>query len=518
MTHSRDGEPDDGPWVAEFLAHCRADRAVAVRIFAACVVASLLIAALLPPRYTATATLAVLPAPEFTVRQEAGSHAFSSSALAMDQIMKAETAILESDELHARTLGAIGLAHLYPSLAPGATRGIAGAALHAVAGFVLAPWRVSPANPEAARQDEALRRFAGDLDVLPAKDGNVITVSLRNRNGALAAQTVNAMLAGYAEQRFNLYDDPQLAVVRAQTETMAHGVRDADGAVAAFKAAHSLSDIGAERDLLLRRRSETEQALAGATANAAEQQARLAALTTQIARLPHVIPLFSEQDSDTRVQALDVALVDLRGRLAAAGEHYRDTSRKIVELRTQLAARERERRQMLAGPVPSVSRNGRSPALDPLLLDRAHASAETAAAMARASALRIDLTGEDAALRRLTQEETALAELTRRRGAAAESFASASRVQDEQRMTEAEDALRLATVRVIQAARTPQHPAAIPLMTLIAGIFLGAMGAAGYVVGKFTMRPTFLTPEGLAAATGLPVLGIFAAPGDVVRA
>jgi uncharacterized protein involved in exopolysaccharide biosynthesis len=500
---------DDRMRMAEFWAQCRARRGSAWRIFGGFVVASLVIAAILPPRYTATATLAVLPAPEFTVRQNAGSSAFSSSALAMDQIMEAETAILESDELHGSTLAAVGVSRLYPSLAAAAPRGWLGAALHGVMGMVLAPWRVTPADPNAARQEEALKRFAHDLKVLPTKDANVITVSLTNRDGAAAAQAINSMLDAYAARRARLYDDPQLAVVRKQTEGTASRVRDADAAVAAFKTAHSVADIGAERDLLLRRRSDTEQSLATAAANAAEQRARLQTLDGQIAQMPQTIPLYDEANADTRAQSLDAALVDLRGRLDTARQQYRETSRRVTDLRAQIMAREVERQRMRADPLPSVARAGRSPALDPLLLDRAHAEAETAAAVARAQALRVDLGHENDGLARLTREETALAELTRRRSVAADSFASASRVQDERSMTEAEDALRLATVRVIQTARVPQRPAPLPFLTVITGGFLGCVSAAGWLVARFSLRPVFLTPEGLEQACGLPVLGVY---------
>jgi uncharacterized protein involved in exopolysaccharide biosynthesis len=505
---------DDGPRVAEFLAHCQADRPAALRLAACITVWALLIAALLPPSYTATATLAVLPAPEFTVRQDAGSHAFSSAALAMDQIMKAETAILESDALHASTLGSVGTARLYPSLDQAHHRSVVGGILHGASALLFAPWRVAPSDPDAARQEEALRRFKHDLTVLPAKDANVITVSLSNHDAALAAGAVNTMLASYAAQRFSLYDDPQLPVVRQQTEALARAVREADAALAAFKAAHAITDIATERDLLLRRRSETAQALAAASANIAEQQARLAALAAQLNRLPPTIPLFREDDADTRVQAVDVALVDLRGRLESAREQYRDTSHKVTDLRAQVLARETERRRMLASPIPSMDRTGRTPALDPLLLDRAHAAAEAAAAAARATALRHDLGDEQDALARLNADETALADLARRKAVAAESFASASRVQDEQRMTEAEDARRLATVRIIQPARVPQQPGPARLLTALAGMFLGPLTALASIFVRFVLRPTFLTPEGLAAATGLPVLGVFPADAE----
>ena len=519
MSHAPGGpQDDDGPRIAELMAHYRAHRPDATRIFGGCVALSMVVAAVLPSRYSATAVLAVLPAPEFTVRQDAGSHAFSSSALAMDQIMKAETAILESDELHSRTLGAVGLAQIYPALDPTVPRGFFGNILHFMVGVplhaILAPWSVAPSDAAAARQEKALQWFAGDLRIVPTKEANIITVTLSNGSAKISAKAVNTMLARYAERRASLYDDPQLAVVRKQTETSARAVREADAALTAFKAAHAIADIGAERDLLLRRRSDTEQALATAAADAAAQQARLAALVAQIDALPLAVPLYRENDADTRVQALDVALVDLRGRMEAAREQYRDTSRKVTDLRTQISSRALERQHMLANPLPSVNRDGRSPALDPLLLDRAHAATDGAGAIARMRALRADLVAEETGLARLTQAEAALAELTRRHDAAAESFATASRVQEEQRITEAEDALRLATVRVIQSARVPQRPAPIPLLTIIAGFFLGFAGAAGWVLMRFSMQPTFLTAEGLAAATGLPVLGVFPASVD----
>jgi len=510
------GTADNAPHVAEFLAHLRRHRRGAARIFAGFVAAALLIAALLPPRYYASATLAVLPAPEFTVRQDAGSHAASTSSLAMDQVMKAETAILESDSLHAATLDALGVKQLYPDLDPGASQSWFGAALHGVAGVVLAPWRAAPADRAASLHEAALQRFAGDLTVLPAKDANVIDVHFHNKSGSAAARAINTMLERYAARRSRLYDDPQLGVVRGQTEAASREVAAADAALADFKAAHLITDFAGERDLRLRRQSQTAQDLAAALSAAAEQRARWQALNTQIAHLPPAVPLYNEADTDTRLQPIDTALVDLRGRLATAREQYLDRSRKVTDLLASISAREAERRRLAVNPAPSLARSGRSLALDPLLVDRAHAASEAAASEARAAALRDDMADQAAGLARLAADDTALTDLTRRRAAAAEGFATASRVLDEQRMVEAEDSLRLANVRVIQAALTPQHPAPIPFLVIVAGALLGGFVACFWLVAGYVMRPTFFTPEGLQAATGLPVLAVFPARGDAL--
>ena len=89
-------------------------------------------------------------------------------------------------------------------------------------------------------------------------------------------------------------------------------------------------------------------------------------------------------------------------------------------------------------------------------------------------------------------------------------FANASRVLAEQHMTEAEDALRLANVRVIQSARVPQRPNKTGMLIVIAGVLLGIVSASLWAVRDLAIHPTLLTPEGLAHATGLPVLGVFA--------
>jgi len=501
----------DAPPIAEFIAHLRARRRGAATWLTVAISTGLAVAALVPPRFRATATLAVLPAPEFTVREEAGSRTFNSSALPLDQIMKAETEILESDDLHADALADVGIGSVYPSLDPAVRPSLPARLAIEAADLLLSPWRVPPANPLAALQDRAISRFADDLLVLPAKESDIISVSFGNRSGTIAAQVINDMLARYAQRRGRLYDDPQVAVVRRETEGLAAAVRNADAALAGYKRAHTISDIATERALLLHRQSDAAQALADAQAAAAEQHARLVVLDQEIRNVPASVPLYHEQDADIRLTAIDASLVDLRGMLGVARSHYRDDSRKVTDLMAQLQARVAERAQMASQTSPSIVRGGRSLAIDPLLVDRAHANAETGAATARAASLATELFDIADSLARLDATETSLAELMRRKNVADTNFAAASRVLAEQRLTEAEDALRMANVRVIQPARPPQHQTAMRLLIVLASFLLGGLATSVRFLLAYSMQPTFLTGEGLAHATGLPVLGVFSA-------
>jgi capsular polysaccharide biosynthesis protein len=99
--------------------------------------------------------------------------------------------------------------------------------------------------------------------------------------------------------------------------------------------------------------------------------------------------------------------------------------------------------------------------------------------------------------------------MTRHKEAADGSFAAASRAAAEQRLTEAEDARRLANVRIIQPARVPQRPTWTKPLMCIAGALLAALAAICWFIVSFITSDVFLTEAGLAYATGLPVLGVF---------
>ena len=497
------------PSLREFLYHAHHHRRPALLAGGAVFGLALLVAAILPPRYRAAATLAVLPSPEFTVRASAGSHELNASAMVMDQIMKAESEILESADLHRATIDRVGPAALYPDVFAPAPRGLVRRVVHAVAATLLSPWRVPPADEAAARLERGIRRFKHDLSVLPAKDANVIDVTFDAPAGAEAATTLNTMLALYAQRRAALYDDPQLDIVRREAEAGRLAVSQADERLAAFKRAHAISDYDAERDLLLRRRSQAEQASQDTASSVSEHAARLEALTKALDSEHPTIGIYTEQDADTRLQSVNAGLEAVQARLATAREKYRETSRMVTGLRAELAAHQAEQARLNRDATLSVVRQGRNPTIDPLRLDRAREVGELAAARARLQAEQQDGARLSQSLSALDSDEASLAGLQRQRASADDTYRAASRTLAERHMSEAEDARRLANVRVIQPAMAPQAPRATPLLVIAAGFVFGGLAAFGWVVLAFLRRPVFLTGEGLEAASGLPVLAVF---------
>ena len=510
-------EPQDTALpLKEFLHHIHNQRWCSLGVFAVVLMLALLAAAVLQPSYRATAILAVLPSPEFTVRAAAGSHDANASALALDQIMKTETEILDSDDLHGATLRTLGPKILYPDIFAPPSRGWLRQAVHALAPVLLAPWRVPPLDEVAAKTERGLRRFRTDLSVLPAKDANIITVTFDNGDPQRAADAVNTMLSLYAERRSRLYDDPQLELVKREAEAGARAVTTAERILADFKRDNAISDYEQERGLLLQRRSQIQQQVADATASASEYEARMSSLGRLLNAEPATINIFEEKDPDTRLLAVNAGLQDARAKLAAAGDKYKDSSRVIVTLRAQITSHEAESARLSQNGAASVVRRGRNPSLDPLRLDRARAAAELSAALARLSSNRDQLRDVSASVIKLDADEAGLAALIRQKASAEQIYRDTGRIFAERRLSEAEDARRLANVRVIQPAAVPQTPRALPLLVIAAGLALGTLAACAWTVAIFMFRPVFFTGEGLAAAAGVPVLAVFTKPPERV--
>jgi uncharacterized protein involved in exopolysaccharide biosynthesis len=299
---SHDEVSDNDPSFTELILHAYHERRMAFTTIGAILSFAMLIAAVVPPSYRATASVTVLPAPEYTVRQEAGSTGLNNNALAMDQIMEAESEILDSDDLHEAALQKAGPGSVYEELAPNFEPGLLRRLLRPVVHALLLPWVPVPADHRAAVLARALRRFRSHLTILPSKDGNVISATFSHSDPQVAARVINALIEAYAEHRSRIYDDPQLATVRAQAETGSRSVAAAERALADFKSTHDISDAATQRTLLLHRRSDAEQSAADAGAAARESKARVDSLAAQLRSEPVNVGLFQEHDPDTRVQ------------------------------------------------------------------------------------------------------------------------------------------------------------------------------------------------------------------------
>ena len=469
---------------------------------------SLVVAACVPAHYRATATLAVLPAPEFTVRPDAGSRDQAATTLALDQVMKAETEILGSDDLHQAVLAALGPNDVFPGSAPG-QRSTLGKFAHLVLAPILSIWVAAPTNVAAGKLEQELRRFRSDLLILPAKDSNIVAVSFTSKRPEQASAVVNTLLALYAVKRKELYDDPQLDAIRREKTALELQAAEADRQLTNFKRLSGISDFTAQRAFLLQRASSLEQALADAKGLVAELEARTTSIQQHMRTEPSSLSLYRESDRDTRLQLASSALQDSETHYAEAAERYTAGSRVLASMRAQIEARRSAVQAMEVDRSPSVSRQGRNANLDQLELDHERASADLSAARSLLKSLTMQRGELASFISGFNQSESALHSLERDKGSAEENLSNMNRLLSDRHLTEAEDALRFANVRVIQPARVPQASQPLPIYIIASGLLLGLLSAGLWITIVFVRREVFLTEVGLANHFQIPVFATF---------
>lgn len=487
------GDAASLPSPRELLVGAVADRRRILGVGAAVLGLAVVTALLLPTRYQANASLVVLLGPEYTVRSEAGAPAEASGTLESDQIMKAEVEILSGDALHEQVIRRVGLRRLYPRAAR--PPGLLASALR----WVLGGGLVDP-------NKQAVERFDDALDVEASKDANVITISFRNRDPVVAAETVNTLVLLYQAERRRIYVDPQTSMVEGEVGRLGAALGQADAALGAFRRSHDIANFDLQRDLLLQRRAALAASLQDGQAAAAALRRQLATIAGEIARTPATVAQYSEHDPDTRAGTLLSALQELRGREAQLTTRLVPGSRILADLRREIDARQEELQRLQGDRSASVTRAGRNANRDAVELDRDHAAAELASAEARVAATAQQLAATDEAVRRLSADDIEAEALARSRSVAEDNYRAMVHVLDDRRVTEAVDEHRAANVRLIAAAQAPVRPSALPLLVVVGGVLLAGIAAAATALVSEALRRRIITPERLQRALGLPVL------------
>ena len=258
----------------------------------------------------------------------------------------------------------------------------------------VAPYRASP-------EQRVLEQLEAHLSTVADKAGNVITVAFTHPDAVVTADVVNATVRSYLQLRSEIYADVQSDAVAEQARAMRTRLDEAVTAYAVFKANNGIANYDTQRELLLRQRSDISRE--AQIADSALQQAaqRLEAIDRDLTRTASDVVLYRDTDLQARIDKLKTAIDELRLRELMAQQHYQEDSRPLVELRAQIADAMAELNRVQADRRPTVTRQGRNPVYDGLLLDQTRTRQEQSALQARLAAAQQQLAETDSAVARL---------------------------------------------------------------------------------------------------------------------
>ncbi len=443
------------------------------------VIVAIAVALAIPPKYEASSTLLVRFGSEYAPRSDTGEAIVSAPGFSQGDIVKSEVEILLSSAVLESAIDATGLDRLYPALAKQADQKRAKAL--------------------------AIAQLGQDLGVVPVKDSNIIAVSLKNRDAAVARDTVNNVVAAYLVKRTAIFADPRSGILEEQFADTKARLEDVTNQINQLKQENNITDITQERSLLLQQRASLSTALQQVVAQLPELQNRLASLKKSDASTKSEVELYAETG---RPQATDVAnqeLTKLQIAEADLSKQFGPNHPKVKQIREQI----RDVQKIVGQQQQTVSnavRVGRNPAKDLLDAQTITANAELAAANASQDVLRKQIADVDEKLAKVTKVAEQMDQLTLQQSVIEATYRSFAQKVDEARALDQLDKQHAANVRVVEEARLPVKPTgyrtAIALVGGMVGVFLAAIVALISIV----MRDTFVTPQQIERSLGIPVL------------
>ncbi len=425
--------------------------------------------------YTAQAQLLVLYGSDY-VFHPGNRDTGNDITLDRNQIIQGELQILTSPALAAEVLQAVGPEVVYPGL---------------------------PESESALRS--AVTRFSSDLYATSIPQSNVISLSLRNADRAVAIRVLNEVIAHYITFRSGIFDKGPAQGVNNQRAQFADRLQKAEADLAQFGVEHGISNLDEQISLQLRQRTDNANELATTAQAIGEASARAESLHKQLATVSPTVQMFAESSRSQTVTTLSDSLAKLQVQRRDLLARYQDDFPLVRDIDRQIAG---VRAQMTAEPSRegNVTRMGRNTVYDDLKREEIAATAQMQGLLAK----KAELEANAARLQARSDELTALSrhyrDLQRTRDVLDQSYRSIARSSEETQLSDALERAGGANVRIVQPADAPLAGHNQRSILFGGGIVLGIVAAIAVFALLNATRQIFINVHDVERQLDIPVL------------
>ena len=425
--------------------------------------------------FTAQARLLVLYGSEY-VFHPGPRDTGNDITLDRNQIIQGELQILQSPALAAEVLQAVGPATVYPAL-----------------------------NSDPSPLRAAMSRFAADLVVTSIPQSNVVELSLRNADRAVAIRVLNELVSHYLTYRLSIFEKAQPGGANTQRDEFAGRLRKAEDDLANFGIDHGITNLDEQLSLQLRLVTDNNNAQSLAAQQVGETGGRVSALRKQLATVPASVQIYAESARSQQSSGLTDSLVKLEVQRRDLMSRYQSDFPLVRDVERQIAA---VRGQISSGPGrdQAVTRLGRNPVYDDLRKEEITLSAQLQGLEAK----KVQLEAEGVTLRARSDELAGLSrhyrDLQRTRDVLDQSYRSIARSSEETQLSGALERASGANVRVVQPPDAPLAGRNISSVLYLAGLVLGLVSALAVFTLLNATRQVFINSHDVERQLDLPVL------------
>jgi uncharacterized protein involved in exopolysaccharide biosynthesis len=372
-----------------------------------------------------------------------------------EEALNNEIKILTNQDLIKNVVATIGVGNLYPQLVKDG----------------------SPANNTTL--EVAAMMFAGGLSAFAIKTSNIIEVSFKHKEPAMAARALNTLVEQFKDKHIDVYSDPKSPFLEEQTLTFSEKMKHVEDQLQSFKQRNQVYSLDEQRSALLQQRVTLDTALRSTQTQIREIEQRIA-----FAKGP---------------QWSTEAILETRTRLRTAQqkerelmERYTENSRIVQNIRKEIQALE----ESVAGPLEDARR-----------IELSKLEGELGALKAKADGLHRQVGQISGEVRALDSREKEYTNLKRDLITQEGNYKTYLGKYEESRIVDDMNKRKLSNVSVIQNATVPIKPAenkkrqyAMLYVILAFGAALGLAYLREHVPQRLT------TPLAAEKHLGLPVM------------
>jgi polysaccharide biosynthesis protein PslE len=430
-----------------------------VIVFSVIVITSILVAATLPVRYQASATLFVKFGREFIQRTEAGEKVTN---IAPQAIIQTEVALMTGRRLIEDIVRALGPQSLYPELADKSPRGDVPVAM-------------------------AASRFRSSLQVQDIPSTSMIQVTFVHSDPQIAIRAVKGLVDGFKEKHLQVFSGNSTAFLEQQFENYQRRLKDSENNLKQFKQEHMIFSLDEQRSSLLSQRTALESALIEVQNQIKEAEHKLS-----FARSPNWT---GDIPPEARAQ-----LLSLEQKERELLQKYTEDSKAAKDVRTNLEAMKRSVQGLKA---------------DANKIEIAKIQMELRGMSAKADNIRrqlSDITGE---LRSLDKRTLDLLDLNRELASNESNYQTYLRRLEEARISDDLDRQKMVAISVVEEPTvTPEsRPRTIKDRAIPFGFLGGIILALALAFAIEYASPTMTTPMSAERRLKLPVMVAIARKG-----
>jgi len=358
--------------------------------------------------------------------------------------------------------------------------------------------------------ERAVRVLAKNLRVSAVRKANIIQVAYSSVDPRESAAVLKTLSELYLQDHLRLHRTAGAhGFFRSQAEHYRSELEGAQARLSDFRRQHNVIVLSEQKDLMLRRVMEAQHAINEVTASLQEAESRVRTLKTQLVPLEaRVVTQSRVVPNQYSIERLHTMLAELQNRRTDLLAKFQSNDRLVREVDDQIrdtnAAMERARKLTSVEQTTDVN-----PLRQSLEAELARAELAHAGLVSRADILNGTLRSWRSRLAQLddvTSEHDALNAKIKEAG---ENLTLYSKKQEEARIEDSLDQLKVANVSILEPPVKPTLPSKPNIrLNLAIGLLLAAIVSAGTGFALEINRTTFETPDELEMATELPVIAI----------